>query len=148
VTVPPLRFAAAEPRSDSNLEHPVSGSWTADGRYYVFQSTRYGESNLWQLDERPRLFARRTAVQITNGPLSYQAPITAQTGDAIYFIGLNTRSELLGFDTRNGLFMPMPASSATPGVSSSRGTMRGSLGSSRTMGRCGAAAPTAASACS
>ncbi len=69
------------------------GSWTANGKYFVFQSTQDGESNLWQLKGE----SGRPA-QITNGPLSYQAPITARSGDQIFFVGLNTRSELLSYD--------------------------------------------------
>lgn len=45
-------------------------------------------------------------MQITNGPLSYQGPITSRTGDHIFFIGLNTRSELLGYDTGSRIFVP------------------------------------------
>lgn len=82
------------------------GSWTADGRYFVFQSTRNGNSNLWQLNEKPGIFSQRGPVQITNGPLSYQGPITSQTGDRIFFIGLNTRSELLSYDTGRSVFVP------------------------------------------
>jgi Tol biopolymer transport system component/DNA-binding winged helix-turn-helix (wHTH) protein len=82
------------------------GSWTADGRYFVFQSTRDGDSNLWQIDDRPGLFSRSEPVQITNGPLSYQAPITSRDGDHIFFIGLNTRSELLSYDARGSSFVP------------------------------------------
>lgn len=82
------------------------GSWTADGRYFVFQSTRNGSSNLWQMDETPGLLKSRKPVQITNGPLSYQGPVTARQGDRIFFVGLNTRSELLGYDAAAGVFAP------------------------------------------
>jgi Tol biopolymer transport system component/DNA-binding winged helix-turn-helix (wHTH) protein len=89
--------------------HPAAeccGSWTADGRYFVFQSTREGESNLWQMDEKPGFLGRSGPEQITNGPLSYQAPITAHSGDQIFFVGLNTRSELLSYDERINVFVP------------------------------------------
>ena len=82
------------------------GSWTADGRYYVFQSTRDGNTNIWQMDEKPGLFGSSKPVQLTNGPLSFQAPITARSGDQIFFIGLNTRSELLGYDAKRQIFAP------------------------------------------
>ena len=82
------------------------GRWTADGRYFVFQSTRDGDSNLWQLDDRPDFLSHRGPVQITNGPLSYQAPITSRDGDRIFFIGLNTRSELLSYDAQASSFVP------------------------------------------
>jgi len=82
------------------------GSWTADGRYFVFQSTRNGSSNLWQIDEAPGLLTQRDPVQITNGPLSYQGPVPARSDDRVFFIGLNTRSELLGYDAKAGIFSP------------------------------------------
>lgn len=82
------------------------GSWTTDGRYYIFQSTRDGDSNLWQLDDKPGLFSHSAPIQITNGPLSYQAPITSRNGDRIFFIGLNTRSELLSYDAQGSIFVP------------------------------------------
>ena len=82
------------------------GSWTADGRYFVFQATRDGESNLWRLDENRSLLSRSDPVQVTNGPLSYQAPITSREGDRIFFIGLNTRSELLSYDAKSSIFVP------------------------------------------
>lgn len=75
------------------------GNWSADGRYYVFQSSHTGLSNLWALDKPglipwvrgPRL------VQLTNGPLSYRAPVTSRTGHKVLFTGLDTRSVLLEF---------------------------------------------------
>lgn len=82
------------------------GSWTGDGRYYVFQSTRGGDSNIWQMDERPGWLENSGPVQLTNGPLSFQAPITARSGDRIFFIGLNMRSELLGYDAKKQIFVP------------------------------------------
>ncbi|HUY82436.1 MAG TPA: winged helix-turn-helix domain-containing protein [Acidobacteriaceae bacterium] len=82
------------------------GSWTADGRYYVFQSTRDGNTNIWQMDEKPGWFGSSRPLQLTNGPLSFQAPITARSGERIFFIGLNTRSELLGYDAKRQIFAP------------------------------------------
>jgi Tol biopolymer transport system component/DNA-binding winged helix-turn-helix (wHTH) protein len=82
------------------------GSWTADGKYFVFQSTRNGDSNLWQLGNRGGFFGPAGPQQITNGPLSYQAPVTARNGDSIFFVGLNTRSELLSYDLALHTFVP------------------------------------------
>jgi Tol biopolymer transport system component/DNA-binding winged helix-turn-helix (wHTH) protein len=86
------------------------GSWTADGRYYVFQATRNGNSNIWQIDDRPGWLGNSKPVQITNGPLDFQAPITSRSGDRLFFIGLNTRSELLGYDAKSNIFVPYASS--------------------------------------
>jgi Tol biopolymer transport system component/DNA-binding winged helix-turn-helix (wHTH) protein len=53
--------------------HPASeccGSWTRDGRYYVFTSSRGGHANLWALREHGRFLRRspRGPFQLTTGP--------------------------------------------------------------------------------
>lgn len=83
------------------------GSWTDDGRYYIFQSARGGDSNIWAIPERSGLFDRPgKPIPITNGPLDYQAPITERGGRRTFFIGLNTQSELLRYDSNEKLFVP------------------------------------------
>lgn len=83
------------------------GSWTNDGRYYVFQSARGGDSNIWAIPERGGLFGHPAKpIRITNGPLSYQAPITERGGHRTFFIGLNVQSELLRYDPGERIFVP------------------------------------------
>ncbi len=83
------------------------GSWTEDGRYFVFQSAENGVSNIWALQETSYLPGTKSATlrQITNGPLSYQAPITARTGHTIFFIGMEARFQLLRFDPSSSHFI-------------------------------------------
>jgi len=73
------------------------GSWTPDGDYYVFQSSSDGSarSQIWALRERPWYKADSRPRQITDGPLGYQAPVTAPGSDRIYFIGATSQYELL-----------------------------------------------------
>jgi len=86
------------------------GSWTSDGRYYVFQSSRGAGSNIWALRERGSLFDRRDAlIPITNGPVDYQAPITEKDGTRTFFIGLDTKSALLRYDAGSRIFVPFGA---------------------------------------
>jgi Tol biopolymer transport system component/DNA-binding winged helix-turn-helix (wHTH) protein len=83
------------------------GSWTDNGRYYVFQSARAGSSNIWAIPERGGLFGRpQPPIPITNGPLDYQAPITERGGKRTFFIGLNTQAELLRYDRSASIFVP------------------------------------------
>ncbi|WP_348267101.1 winged helix-turn-helix domain-containing protein [Edaphobacter paludis] len=87
------------------------GSWTSDGKYYVFQSTEQGESNIWAIPGQRSLFEDSAKpVPITNGPLDYQAPITARDGHRIFFIGLDPKSELLQFEARSHSFVPYSSS--------------------------------------
>ena len=87
------------------------GSWTDDGRYYVFQSARGGDSNIWAIPEGGGFFggafARNQApIPITNGPLDYQAPITERGGRRTFLVGLNTQAELLRYDRGASIFVP------------------------------------------
>src|SRR5579875_546952 len=83
------------------------GSWTADGRDYVFQKNDAEGSNIWVLPSQSGWFwQNRQPYPLTSGPLSYQSPITDNTGRRIFFIGLNLRSELLQYDASSQLFIP------------------------------------------
>jgi Tol biopolymer transport system component/DNA-binding winged helix-turn-helix (wHTH) protein len=87
------------------------GSWTDDGRYYVFQSARGGTSNIWAIPEHSGIFGGPgKPISITNGPLDYQAPILERGGEhsgrRTFFIGLNSQSELLSYDSRGKIFVP------------------------------------------
>ena len=84
------------------------GSWTSDGKNFVFESQHSGENNIWIL--RPR---SGYPEQLTNGPLDYQAPITSRTGYRIFFIGADTRSELLDYSSANKTFLPYGEALAT-----------------------------------
>ena len=90
------------------------GSWTDDGKYYLFQSARTGDSNIWAIPEWGGVlgaaFGRNHApIPITNGPLDYQAPITERGGKRAFFIGLDTQSELLRYDRGASIFVPYTA---------------------------------------
>ncbi len=83
------------------------GSWTSDGRYYVFQRNMANGSNIWLIPEHSGIFGGPgKPYALTNGPLTYQSPITARTGHRIFFIGLNLRSELLQYDAASQIFIP------------------------------------------
>jgi Tol biopolymer transport system component/DNA-binding winged helix-turn-helix (wHTH) protein len=83
------------------------GSWTDDGRYYVFQSARAGNNNIWAIPEHGGLFGRpQKPIPITNGPLDYRAPIIERGGRRTFFIGLNTQAELLRYDRSASIFVP------------------------------------------
>ena len=42
----------------NNPANECCGNWTADGRYFVFQSTRNGTTNIWARREQAGLFRR------------------------------------------------------------------------------------------
>jgi Tol biopolymer transport system component/DNA-binding winged helix-turn-helix (wHTH) protein len=85
----------------STTANECCGSWTSDGRYFVFESGHSGSNNIWMLGS-----GHGTPVQLTNGPLDYEAPITARSGHRIFFIGTDTRSELLEYSREGRSFEP------------------------------------------
>ncbi len=123
-----LRFTLRDPNSqtselwevaaDGSHAHPLlpgwshpgsecCGSWTPDGRNYVFQSSHNGESEIWLLKEGRWPFGGGPPRLITNGPLEYQAPSTEPGSDRIYFIGANAQYELLHAVPKSAGFTPL-----------------------------------------
>ena len=87
----------------SNPASECCGTWTPDGKYFIFQSARDGNEDLWRLRGKDTSGPTR----ITNGPLRYEAPIAARTGHRIFFLGLDTKSELLRYATDKREFIPL-----------------------------------------
>ncbi|GGG93940.1 winged helix-turn-helix domain-containing protein [Silvibacterium dinghuense] len=84
--------------------NPCCGTWTADGKYFVFQAISDAGSDLWRLDgaslERP--------YRITAGPLGFGGPVADRSGGRIYFLGTDSRSQLFAFDTHRNALFPEP----------------------------------------
>jgi len=118
-----LRFTVANPPSSSaslwevaadgsNL-HPLlpgwndpanecCGSWTADGRYFVFQSTRNRTTNIWARREQTGFFQRgsQEPVQLTVGPQNYFFPAPSLDGKKLFVVGDQKRGELVRYDAK------------------------------------------------
>jgi eukaryotic-like serine/threonine-protein kinase len=91
------------------------GNWTSDGRYFVFQSTRDGVSNLWAMAEGGGLWRKISSepVQLTVGQMSSQSPLPSKDGAKVFFIGSNRRGELVRYDQKTRQFAPyLPGLSA------------------------------------
>jgi len=82
------------------------GSWTPDGKYFLFQSFRSGRQNLWSLAETsPWLSRESKPVQLTNGPLDFGSPVVSTDGKRIFAVGMQPRCELMRYDSTSG-FIP------------------------------------------
>ena len=66
------------------------GVWTSDGAAFIFQSSRGNNANLWKLSGS----STRNPVRLTDGPLQFESPVAARSGDRIFFLGVDSRSEL------------------------------------------------------
>jgi Tol biopolymer transport system component/DNA-binding winged helix-turn-helix (wHTH) protein len=83
-----------------------SGSWTPDGRYFIFQSFRGGRMSIWALPEKTSWWSRSAdPIQLTNGPLSFSCPVPSRDGKRIFTVGAQTRGELVRYDSKAG-FVP------------------------------------------
>jgi Tol biopolymer transport system component/DNA-binding winged helix-turn-helix (wHTH) protein len=84
------------------------GRWSSDGRWYVFQSTRDGRTDIWALPEPSGLIDRkpREPIQLTAGPINSLAPEMSPDGRKLYMIGQQRRGELNRYDARLKQFVP------------------------------------------
>jgi serine/threonine protein kinase/Tol biopolymer transport system component len=93
------------------------GSWTPDGRYFVFQSSRGGVADIWAIREAGSLFQRvnHSPVQLTSGPTSTFAPLPSTDGSQIFVRTIQPRGQLVRFDGKSGEFRPL-FPGAPPGI--------------------------------
>jgi serine/threonine protein kinase/Tol biopolymer transport system component len=68
------------------------GKWTADGRYFVFQS----KGQIWTLSDKRSLLHRSAGkpVQLTSSPLGLFTPLPSKDGKRLFVVGRTSRGEL------------------------------------------------------
>jgi eukaryotic-like serine/threonine-protein kinase len=123
-----LRFTVNDPRTnvrsiwqasaDGSDLHPLlagwgnspnecCGSWTPDGKYFVFQATGDGVENLWAIRERLNfLSSKPSPMQLTTGPMNVGTPVPSVDGKRLFVQGWQPRGELVRFDSRSSQFVP------------------------------------------
>jgi Tol biopolymer transport system component len=84
------------------------GSWTPDGRYFIFQVFRQNRMDLWATREKGDLFHKvdHRPVRLTSGPMSFNGPQPSADGKRIYAVGEQPRAELVRYDAKSGQFLP------------------------------------------
>ncbi len=124
----------------SNL-HPVlsggppnqcCGAWTPDGKYYVFQSSpsgrtdiwtvRRGRTDIWAIREKAGPFhaPNREPVQLTTGPISFSDPVPNVDDKKLFVVGSQPRGELVRYDSKSHEFLPYLSGISAEGVDFSR----------------------------
>jgi serine/threonine protein kinase/Tol biopolymer transport system component len=80
------------------------GNWTADGKYYVFQS----RANIWATRDNRGFFERigSEPVQLTRGPMAAYWPLPSADGKRIFFAGYQLRKEFVRYDLESGRSAP------------------------------------------
>lgn len=85
------------------------GTWTRDGRYYVFSSSQGGQWNLWSIRESGSWRRNQAgAVQLTFGPNSTISGTVAADGKHVFYYSGVWRQELQRFDLTSREFVPLP----------------------------------------
>ena len=98
------------------------GKWTADGRYYVFQS----RGNIWALSERRNWLGKTNgqALQLTSGPMVFSSPLPSKDGKKLFVVGALARGELVRYDTKTTAFLPFLSGISAESVSFSKDGLR------------------------
>jgi eukaryotic-like serine/threonine-protein kinase len=94
------------------------GKWTADGRYFVFQS----KGNIWAVAEKTGLLARNDGqpLQLTTGPMTFSSPLPSKSGKQLFVVGALARGELVRYDVKLAAFAPFLSGISAEGVSFSK----------------------------
>lgn len=128
-----LRFTVTQPKTQDNAIWEIAadganlreisrnwdlpgdkccGSWTPDGRYFVFQNSHLDRTRIYAVSERPPLFGRARFADLTPGPMWASAPSLSADGRKIFFIGWQPRTEPIRYDRELKRFVTF-----LPGVS-------------------------------
>ena len=138
-----LRFTVVDPKTNANSIwevwagggdlHPLlpgwngppaecCGSWTPDGKYFVFQSSHGGRSDIWALREAGGFLkpGKSKPVQLTSGPLDFLGPVPSKDGKRLFVIGSQPRGELARYDAKSQQFVPYLSGLSADSVSISK----------------------------
>jgi DNA-binding winged helix-turn-helix (wHTH) protein/Tol biopolymer transport system component len=104
--------------SDGSHLHPLPlnlsivnasrGSWSPDGKYFIFQASHPGGLDIWAVREKGDWFHRvnHKPVRLTSGPLNYHSPEWSADGRKIFVVGELMRAELHRYDRAHQTFVP------------------------------------------
>jgi Tol biopolymer transport system component/DNA-binding winged helix-turn-helix (wHTH) protein len=92
-------------RESSGQEH---GRWTAGGKYFIFQSLNPGRWGLWAAREESSWLGRKMErpILLTEGVMEQTAPDPSPSGQDIFLVGVQARSEVVRYDAPHSRLVP------------------------------------------
>ena len=96
------------------------GSWTADGRYYIFQAsqsvpnTTTVVTKLWAISTSKDADSNSEPVELTSGPMSFGNVSAGRDSKNLWAIGVQPWAEVVKYDQARNEFVPV-----VPGLSAS-----------------------------
>jgi Tol biopolymer transport system component len=137
-----IRFSAFDPvtgsdslwemKADGTNIHPLlpgwnnpsqecCGNWTSDGKHFVFQSARNGQTEIWAMKATRDLFGKSSVpVELTGGPMSYFLPAPSGDGKRLFVLGSQPRGELQRFNPQTQQFESFLSGQSVDGVEFSK----------------------------
>ncbi|MGI9074862.1 MAG: protein kinase domain-containing protein [Bryobacteraceae bacterium] len=98
------------------------GSWTRDGKYFVFQAESKGVTTVWGMREKSGFFRQdsQKPVQLTTGPMDTYGPSPSFDGKQLFVGGRQSRFELVRYDAKTKQFLPFLSGTSAEGLDFSR----------------------------
>jgi Tol biopolymer transport system component len=84
------------------------GTWTPDGKYFFFESSRGNRHDIWAVTHTGSVLGGwgNTAEQLTAGPLGFFSAVPGNDGKKLFAVGQQLRFELQHYDENARHFLP------------------------------------------
>ena len=98
------------------------GRWTADGRYYLFNSGTERTDDIFALADSTGVFRKSSSAptQLTTGPILYSSVLPDLSGRKVFVQGTQPRGELVRYDPVAKQFVPFMGGISAADVAFSR----------------------------
>jgi Tol biopolymer transport system component/DNA-binding winged helix-turn-helix (wHTH) protein len=97
------------------------GEWSPDGRYYLFQTRRNGQTRIWALPERHSFWTRSPVpVPLTTVPPNFYMGTPSADGKKLFVTAAEPRAVLERYDSSSRQFVPFLSGISAGDVEASR----------------------------
>lgn len=89
--------------------HLCCGTWTPDGKFYLFQARVGNTFQIWAQRVHPRFLfpAENQPFRVLSGATSYRGPVVSPDNSKLFLRAEATKAELVRYDQHSGKFVSM-----------------------------------------